>query len=336
MPTYEFTADFKAEWISPARVYVFPAHPTNFSLADDPNSSYQGKRNAPKFIFWHTPEEAADGVEGTPQYFARDLSSENRRASTHYYADNDGDLYQMVRDIDCAFAQGVTSARRHYKGKVGEWIPGSIVGLSYNCQGLSIEIEGFGASIGKTLTAAQRKTVVEWTARKCIQYGIPADRDHILRHSEVDTWKVDPGTLPVDEMVREVAARVIELNGGTPGAQKTYRAVFGDTLGSIAKKFGVTVDQLVLWNSIPNPNVISVGQQIKVTAPVASWSPPPPSWETPVAKPLSEDEYIDALITGVWGGQVGTGTGTSGKFPRPTNRVENGFEVHEILVKRNK
>ena len=34
----------------------------------------------------------------------------------------------------------------------------------------------------------------------------------------------------------------------------------GDTLSAIANDFGVTVDQLVRWNNISNPNLITVGQ----------------------------------------------------------------------------
>ena len=38
----------------------------------------------------------------------------------------------------------------------------------------------------------------------------------------------------------------------------------GDTLTKIAKKYKTSVGQLVTWNNIKNPNVISVGQKIRV------------------------------------------------------------------------
>ena len=40
----------------------------------------------------------------------------------------------------------------------------------------------------------------------------------------------------------------------------TYTVKSGDTLSVIANDFGVTVDQLVRWNNISNPNLITVGQ----------------------------------------------------------------------------
>ena len=47
------------------------------------------------------------------------------------------------------------------------------------------------------------------------------------------------------------------------GEQK-YSVKSGDTLSSIASKYGCTVDELVKYNNISNPNVISVGQEIKI------------------------------------------------------------------------
>ena len=38
----------------------------------------------------------------------------------------------------------------------------------------------------------------------------------------------------------------------------------GDTLAAIAKKYNVTVEQLVKWNNIQNPDVLLVGQQLVI------------------------------------------------------------------------
>ena len=48
--------------------------------------------------------------------------------------------------------------------------------------------------------------------------------------------------------------------GRTKNADGTYTVKSGDTLSAIANNFGVTVDQLVRWNNISNPNLITVGQ----------------------------------------------------------------------------
>jgi hypothetical protein len=53
-----------------------------------------------------------------------------------------------------------------------------------------------------------------------------------------------------------------------PTAQ-VYVVAKGDTMSKIAKKFGVTVDQIMTANpKIKNPNKIKVGDQITIPAPV--------------------------------------------------------------------
>ena len=44
-----------------------------------------------------------------------------------------------------------------------------------------------------------------------------------------------------------------------------YTVRSGDTLTGIAAKFGTTVEQLVKWNKIANPDVIKTGQRLTVS-----------------------------------------------------------------------
>lgn len=48
------------------------------------------------------------------------------------------------------------------------------------------------------------------------------------------------------------------------GSQIPYQVQPGDTLETIAKKSGVTVEQLVRWNNIQDTNVIPVGTTLKI------------------------------------------------------------------------
>ncbi|MFI1582821.1 LysM peptidoglycan-binding domain-containing protein [Embleya sp. NPDC020630] len=43
-----------------------------------------------------------------------------------------------------------------------------------------------------------------------------------------------------------------------------YVVQSGDTLTAIANMFGTTIDQLVKWNNISNPNLINTGQKLIV------------------------------------------------------------------------
>lgn len=60
----------------------------------------------------------------------------------------------------------------------------------------------------------------------------------------------------------EVQARVNEILG--VGKKEYYTVVSGDNLTKIANKYGTTVNQLVAWNNIANPNLIYAGQKLRV------------------------------------------------------------------------
>ena len=57
-----------------------------------------------------------------------------------------------------------------------------------------------------------------------------------------------------------------------PASGQTYYAKKGDTLRIIAARFGTTVDAILKVNSIPNPNVIYVGQAITIPAGVSTYA----------------------------------------------------------------
>jgi hypothetical protein len=158
--------------------------------------------NTPKVLVLHTPEEPADNVEGTPTYFSKahyDQYGNLVPASTHYYSDNDGDLYQMVQERHFAFANGVTRGTRPYP-------PDTDPARSLNWQSLSIEIEGYAASIARTITPAQLATVVAWVEDCTRRYSIPLDRAHVIGHYQVADNRTDPGTLDIDGIVRDAQA----------------------------------------------------------------------------------------------------------------------------------
>ncbi len=65
------------------------------------------------------------------------------------------------------------------------------------------------------------------------------------------TAPVDPATLPTPIQLTE----------------RVYTVVAGDTLGAIARKFGITVQQLRQANGLLEGDFIRVGQQLKIPAP---------------------------------------------------------------------
>ena len=48
------------------------------------------------------------------------------------------------------------------------------------------------------------------------------------------------------------------------GSRIVYQVQPGDTLESIAKKSGVSLEQLSRWNNIQDPNMIQVGSKLTI------------------------------------------------------------------------
>ena len=62
----------------------------------------------------------------------------------------------------------------------------------------------------------------------------------------------------------EVQAKVNELLGSSNSKETTYTVQSGDTLSDIASKYGTTYQRLAEYNDISNPNIIKIGQIIKI------------------------------------------------------------------------
>ena len=60
------------------------------------------------------------------------------------------------------------------------------------------------------------------------------------------------------------ASNWFDILAGGGGGDTYYTVVWGDTLSEIAGRFGTTVEQLCIWNNIPDPDKIYVGQVLLV------------------------------------------------------------------------
>lgn len=161
----------------------YPAHSTN--VLNPP-------ANVPKGWVLHTPEEPADGYAGTPVWFARP----NVGGSTHYFVSYLGFVFQCVAENVGAIANGVTPGK-NYPVFATNFV-------SLNRQTLSVEIEGYAATIANTISPAQKTALLNLIRHRCQAHGIPLDRQHIIGHYEVANNRSDPGTLDIDALVAEL------------------------------------------------------------------------------------------------------------------------------------
>lgn len=122
---------------------------------------------------------------------------------------------------------------------------------------------------------------VELTAMLCKQYGLNPLADGVVichsegyrrgvasNHADVMHWLPKFGK-SMDTFRADVAKALAPAQtpakpqAPTTGG-KTYTVVKGDTLSEIAQKYATTVDTLAQLNGISNPNLIVVGQVLKL------------------------------------------------------------------------
>lgn len=173
---------------------AWPAHPSNWG--------YRTAEGAPIFnnpVAWviHSPEEPADDYPGTPYYFGLPANPAARKppASTHYFVSYLGFVWQMVEEQYGPYSNAL----------MGKPLPAIFrPGLNLNLQTLSVEVEGYGASIAETINERQWTALVMLVRDRCLHYGIPMDREHILGHYQLASNRTCPGTLDLEELVWRV------------------------------------------------------------------------------------------------------------------------------------
>lgn len=166
-----------------------PADRTNFSNLAQAKKLWGINQRFHIGAVLHTTEDRADDDEVTPSWFqdpAADVSMEA-------YADSDGDLYQMVRESDCAWGHGVRWGKNDRKPHPVIFDLDTM--KSYNACLDGIEIEGKAATIATTfiIGGRQYELVAAWLAYKSAKWGWPLDDEHVLTHRQLNTRKTDPG-----------------------------------------------------------------------------------------------------------------------------------------------
>ena len=112
-------------------------------------------------------------------------------------------------------------------------------------------------------------------------------------HSDVMHWFPKHG-----KSMDSFRARVrVLLEGDAPEDTGTYTVQAGDTLSAIAREYDTTVEELVRINGLEDPNLIRVGQVLKVPG-IASGPAP-----SPAPEPAPEITY-QAYANGRWWSEI--------------------------------
>lgn len=128
---------------------------------------------------------------------------------------------------------------------------------------------------------------VELTAMLCKTYNLNPLADGVVichsegyqrgvasNHADVMHWFPKFGK-SMDTFRSDVSKAMTpaQVKPQPPVSGKTYTVVKGDTLSEIAQKYGTTVDTLAQLNGIKDPNLIVVGQVLKLPGSTTGFTP---------------------------------------------------------------
>lgn len=238
--------------------------------------SYDRPASAVKRLVWHLTATLSGSIESHENYWKNHHGWD--RGGYHYYIDRKGTIYWNYNHTRITY------------------------GVAYNnADTVHISLESDSAA---NYTDVQIKAR-EWLTRKLMK-ELNVSASNVLGHYEVYNNTACPGYTRL-----EMANFRIQLSASAPVQTTGFIHVVksGDTLYSLAKKYGMTVDNLKKLNGLDS-NLIVVGQSLKVTGTATA--------PKPVLKDL--DDIAKEVIDGKWG-----------NYPaRKTNLEKSGYNYHDV------
>ena len=177
------------------RVRVAPASAANYSESAqhpwgctlDERETPAGPRVQAEMSVLHTPETRRGSDALTPRLFAQ----AGFGASTHAFVQSTGELWLMVPMRRYPWGEGTSEATTRLPRP--RWWRDEM--RSYNCVGMSVEVQGHARDSGAWMRAGtpQWVTTVALVAAWSALFGYPPTRARVLGHGELSTMRSDPG-----------------------------------------------------------------------------------------------------------------------------------------------
>jgi LysM repeat protein len=143
-----------------------------------------------------------------------------------------------------------------------------------------------GAPLDEDAQATAMIATSNARATQTAQAAIAPDTSEETPVSPLITPTVAPTAIPPTAVPpTAVPATAAPAPTTPPTGEVTYVVRRGDTLYSIARRYGTTVEAIATANGIANPNQIRVGQTLKIYVSGSPPSPPPSGGTTYVVKP---------------------------------------------------
>jgi N-acetylmuramoyl-L-alanine amidase len=160
----------------------------------------------------------SEGSRGSVLNWFGDPSSD---ASSHYLVNKDGSVWQFVREEDTAWANGEV----HSPDRSIPWLDDCLRrGQNPNRLTVSVETE---RTWQEPLTEPQHRALVELLRGILVRHALPADRQHLVPHSAIDsvTRAHCPGNLDWARLLTDLAAPPADART-FPATGQTVRGPF--------------------------------------------------------------------------------------------------------------
>lgn len=190
---------------------------------------------------------------------------QTKRASANYGIDSDGNIGMFVEEKDRAWTSGDAD--------------------NDHCA-VTIEVANDGGAPDWHVSDKALAALIELCVDICKRNGIKAlnftgDANGNLTMHKMFEATACPGPYLESKfpyIATEVNKRLAAAQSSTaqPTADTVYTVKSGDTLSGIAAKYGTTYQKLAAYNGIANPNLIHVGQKIKIPSAASKGVPNTP------------------------------------------------------------
>jgi len=168
------------------------------------------------------------------------------------------DVWQAEEQFSTRQA-GLSEKVLQLEGRIGA-LEESVGALERGQEDISKRLDDLDASLARGLEAirtGQQQLGIELEGKiRTTDTARKSDRDDLLRRLEI----------VLDEVTAENKRLTAELDEvkATTAEGRTHTVSRGETLASIAAKYGVSVSAILSANSISDPNLIKVGQKLVI------------------------------------------------------------------------
>jgi len=122
-----------------------------------------------------------------------------------------------------------------------------------------------------TLFSNLLKETIEETSSSVVAYAQPPNQlslteldDQNLDQGGEPTYVLDPSTVQENSLQASNPASTDYINDFKADQVVQYTVQSGDNIGSIASNFGVSINTIIWANNLKNPNVLSLGEVLKI------------------------------------------------------------------------